>query len=220
LHVFIAGDGPVQAKDGLASSDPTPRRSISALLAAAMPKSEPVLYLARPGQYASPEALTRLLPKWWTSHRYAPEMTQAVSAAVRETQERYSLPKLALYGHSGGGALAVLAAPSLLPALTCLGTVASPLDTELWTKLLGTKALTHSLNPKSVARRIFSVPQLYLAGGKDTVVPLEVLDSWLAGLHPLPPWISRMVVPDAGHQGPWLPAWRQAQTALMKQKIR
>jgi hypothetical protein len=212
LHVFIAGDGPVRGKD------PTPRHAISALLAADMPRSEHVLYLARPGQYASSAVQEQLDPKWWTSHRYAPEMAQAVSDTAQEAQRRCSLSRLALYGHSGGGALAVLAAPSLLPSLCCLGTVASPLDTELWTRLLGTKPLAHSLNPKNMARRLLSVPQLHLTGGRDTVVPFQVLDSWLSELQPLPPWIRRVMAPAAGHQGPWLQAWRVAHAALFPSK--
>ena len=203
--MFIAGDGP--------RSNPTPKRSIAALLAADMP-SAPVLYLARPGQDASSAALKQLDPKWWTSHRYAPEMVQAISAAVLEAQERCSVSKLALCGYSGGRALAVLAAPSLLPALTYLGTIASPLDTELWTQLLGTNALRHSLNPKSVAKQLFSVPQLHLAGGKDTVVPPGVLDSYLEELQPLPSHIRRVIVPDAVHQEPWLQLWRSAHASL------
>ena len=208
LRVFIAGDGPAWASDGLASSNPTPRHSVSALLAADMPRTDPVLYLARPGQYAPQEELRRLSPVWWTSHRYAAEVVQAVSIAVREAQQRCSASKVALYGFSGGGALAVLAAPALLPDLTCLGTIASPLDTALWTRLLGSKALPHSLNPKTVAAQLFSVPQIHLAGGRDTVVPPQVLDSWLSELQPLPEWIRRVIVPEAEHQGPWLQTWR------------
>jgi len=62
-----------------------------------------------------------------------------------------------------------------------------------------------------------SVPQIHLTGGRDSVVPPRVLDSWLAELQPLPSWIRRIVAPDAGHQGPWLQAWRLAHTALMEQ---
>jgi pimeloyl-ACP methyl ester carboxylesterase len=144
-------------------------------------------------------------------------MARAVSDAVIQAQNRCSLPKVALYGHSGGGALAVLAAPSLLPSLCCLGTIASPLDTELWTRLLGTKALKHSLNPKGLAKGLFSVPQLHLAGGKDEIVPPRVLDSWLEDVQPLPAWIRRVLAPEAGHQGPWAQTWRQVHARLMEQ---
>lgn len=210
LHVFIEGDGQIWDASQRSSFDPTPRHSVAARLAADAPRPDPVLYLARPGQYASPEELRRLSPQWWTSHRYARPVVEAIAKAALEGRRRSSAAKLGLYGHSGGGALAVLAAAGMLEEVSLLASVASPLDTQAWASSFAGQSLPHSLNPKDVARQVREVPQFHLSGGRDNTAPTAVLDAWLQELEPLPPWIQRIVVPAADHQGPWLQPFRQA----------
>lgn len=215
LHVFIEGDGNIWDDVHKPSFDPTPGNSVSALLANDTPRPGHVLYLARPGQYASQVELQSLSGKWWSSHRYAPEVVQAMVQAVQGIQLRCKTSRLGLYGHSGGGALAVLAAPQLAPDL--LGTVASPLDLDTWTAMFRGGNLPFSLDPKSVALKVRDIAQIHLCGGRDKVVPPPVLDAWLRQLEPLPPWVVRKLVPQAGHLGPWLSAWRLSlASALLK----
>lgn len=210
LHVFIEGDGDITGRDHLPAFDPTPAVSVAASLAKDVPANHSVLYLARPGQYASREELAGLSAKWWTSHRYAEPVVEAISRAIQQMLTRSGCAKMGVYGHSGGGALAVLAAPSLGESLRLLGTVASPLDTHLWTQKYYGGSLAFSLNPLMAAESLRGLPQLHLSGAKDALVPTPVLDSFLARLAPLPDYIERIVVPGAGHQGPWLMPWRKA----------
>lgn len=207
LHVFIEGDGHIWQK-GYPNTDPTPREPISARLAADTPIPAPVLYLARPGQYASAAELEQLSSKWWTSHRYSQVVVDAVTSRVLEAMLLSGCSRIGLYGHSGGGVLAVLAAAALADKTSLVGTAGSPLDTEHWGKRYDARGLPESLNPKTVAKKIAGIRQFHLSGERDKVVPSSVLDSWLDELRPLPAHIERVIVPDAAHKGPWLMPWR------------
>ena len=209
LHVFIEGDGSIWRDFNRPAFNPTPRNPVSARLAADTPLPAPVLYVARPGQYVSDAELRRLSARWWTSHRYAPPVVEAMCGVIEQGLQRSQTSSLGLYGHSGGGALAVLAAANLRENLSLVATVASPLDTAAWAEL-HRGSLADSMNPTTVARQLRDCPQFHLSGTRDEIVPTRILDSWLAELQPLPEWVKRVVVAGADHQGPWVKSWRLA----------
>ncbi|MDD5206448.1 MAG: hypothetical protein PHS17_13560, partial [Desulfobacterales bacterium] len=70
LLVVIEGDGAAWSSDRTVPSDPTPRSGAGARLASALVNGRSVLYLARPGQYLSPEQAARCSIHHWTDQRF------------------------------------------------------------------------------------------------------------------------------------------------------
>jgi poly(3-hydroxybutyrate) depolymerase len=73
-------------------------------------------------------------------------------------------------GYSGGGAMAALIA-ARRSDISCLVTVAAPLDTHAWTDALRVSRLDLSLNPADAADKLRNVRQTHFRGGRDMVVP-------------------------------------------------
>ncbi|MBI2240232.1 MAG: alpha/beta hydrolase [Magnetospirillum gryphiswaldense] len=182
LTVYVEGDGMAWLSRSQPSSDPTPRDPVALALASADP-SAAVLYLARPCQFAG-RADPKCDTRYWTHARFAPEVVEstawAVAWALRATQAR----SLHLVGYSGGGTLAALLAARHLAERTELTTIATPLDLETWTRLLGVSPLSGSLSPRDVAAQLRTVPQRHLVGGRDETVPARLAQDWLNLVRP------------------------------------
>ena len=101
-------------------------------------------------------------------------------AAIDNTinQKTFPYTKIGLVGYSGGGAIAALIA-ARRPNVAWLVTVAANLDHKYWTNLHNLTPLSGSLNPADYAARLQSLPQLHLVGGKDTIVPPQVSQSYV-----------------------------------------
>ncbi len=139
LYIFIEGDGQAW-KNNRVSRDPTPKHPLMLSLMTESPF--PALYLTRPCYFPLPNhplSPNRAChPKWWTSHRYAPEIVTSMIEALQIYMGIYMRiymeymgeymghpknliwvshkrePDLILVGHSGGGALALLMADQLI----------------------------------------------------------------------------------------------------------
>ena len=203
LHVYLEGDGSAWTRRG-PSSDPTPRRPTGFELAASDPASGPVFYLGRPCQYVEGEDRRLCEKKFWTSDRYGEHVLRSVSGAIDQLKERTATAFIAVYGFSGGGALAALLAERRDDVLF-LGTVAGNLDVEGWTRHHGLTPLTGSLNPASARADAAHVPQVHVTGSADVTVPPFFAVGWCRGL----PEASCRVVELEGtdHQGGWAAFW-------------
>jgi hypothetical protein len=109
LTVYIEGDGLAWLTSSIVSDDPTPRKPVGLELALRHPNSA-VAYLARPCQYVEKADWRDCGKKYWTSHRFAPEVIAASNAAIDALKNRAGASKLVLIGYSGGGAVAALVA--------------------------------------------------------------------------------------------------------------
>jgi pimeloyl-ACP methyl ester carboxylesterase len=78
--------------------------------------------------------------------------------------------RVAWFGHSGGGTLAVLLA-ARLPETVAVVTIAANLDTDAWAAYGGHQDLSGSLSPASCPPLSQQIQQRHYAGGKDRVVP-------------------------------------------------
>ncbi|MCL1999881.1 MAG: hypothetical protein FWG74_00460 [Planctomycetes bacterium] len=207
LHVYIEGDGRAWRNRRVISDDPTPTAAIGLRLAKAHPGREPVLYLARPGQYLSSKQLREIDSRYWTHARFAEEVIADMNAAVEAAKRMTGAERISLYGFSGGGAVAVLMAARRRDVVF-LATVAGNLDHEFWTSLHKVTPLSLSLNPIDFAGAVRAIPQAHLAGGADNIVPASVAQRFCdaaASDH-----VKLMVIPDMRHEGDWERIWKVA----------
>jgi hypothetical protein len=96
-----------------------------------------------------------------------------MAAAVRRILEKGEFDRVAWFGYSGGGSLAVLLAPRFVETASVV-TVGANLDIDAWADLHGYPRLHGSLNPARQASLPVGITQRHYLGGKDRVVPKEI----------------------------------------------
>ena len=177
LTVFIEGDGLACISRSTPSLDPTPINPVGLHLALQFTGKTPVAYLGRPCQYISHQS-TSCRQKYWTSHRFSPEVIMAESIALDKLKKFSGTSKLRLIGYSGGGGVATLLAAQRQD-VTELITIAGNLDHQTWTTQLGISPLTGSLNPLDVQQQIAHIPQWHFLGEKDQIMPASAVKRFL-----------------------------------------
>ncbi len=203
LGVFIEGDGFAWIDSARPSSDPTPRDPIG-LRMAVVEKAERVLYVGRPCQYGGAQSDLACDSRIWTSHRFAPEVVDALDRAIDMAKDEVTAGKVSLVGFSGGGTMAALLA-ARRNDVDELITVAAPLDLAAWSAWHHMTPLNGSLDPAGVAERWKSLPQSHFVGTNDEVVPPEFARTVAAHLGlPLP-----ITVPGIHHAGRWDSIWKE-----------
>lgn len=216
VNVYIEGDGRAWNSPHRPAGDPTPREPI-ALELAARDRSAAVLYLARPCQYQDAASLAACDRKYWTTHRYAGEvidaMEEAIDIALRQAGADSARVPLGLIGYSGGGAVAALIA-ARRPQVRWLVTVGGNLDHRAWTDAHDVTPLDASLNAADIAPMLRELLQLHLIGGKDRIVPRAVTESYLrragnAGKTTI------VEIPDYDHQCCWAGRWPELACAAL-----
>ena len=85
-------------------------------------------------------------------------------------------------------------------------TVASPLALGAWVEHHRMTPLDGSLDPVAVAHRLVELPQRHLAGGRDKVVPPEVVREFLHAL-PDPNRARLEIYPRETHRCCWEERW-------------
>lgn len=202
LHVYLEGDGTpwINNHDKIAA-DPTPRLPLMLELMAL--DRQPAVYLGRPCYhgYAGTPACS---PALWTYARYSEEVVDSMAQVIREQLRQAGVDRLVLFGHSGGGVLAVLLA-ARLPQTRGVITVGANIDIDAWADLHDYSRLQGSLNPLNEPPLHTSIAQLHMIGGRDTNVPAALLH----------PYASRqadaqvVVLPDYDHVCCWRDLWLQ-----------
>ena len=208
-HVYIEGDGRAWVTKTRPARDPTPRNPLALKLAlklALADDSANVVYLARPCQYAKigrdPACSSN---RYWTSHRFAPEVIDAMSAALDALKRRHALAGFHLTGFSGGGAIAALLTARREDVVS-LRTVAGNLDHALHSRIHGVSPMPHSLNARDIADRISHIPQIHFSGGRDKTVPPRILRSYAEHMRQTDCTRLR-IVESAGHTNAWEALW-------------
>lgn len=149
--------------------DPTPHKPVVLNMAIA-DASVAVAYLGRPCQYLAPEELAQCDPALWMRGRFSEDAVAAMDHAITRIKKNYGAAEVNLVGYSGGGAMAALVA-ARRSDVSCLVTIAAPLDTDAWTAAVKVSSLDHSLNPADFARKLAQVRQTHFRGRQDTLVP-------------------------------------------------
>jgi len=166
LHVYLDGDG-IPWIAGRPSNDPTPRNPMVLKLMAQ--DKAPAVYVGRPC-YHGVQTIGDCSSRHWLKDRYSEEVVVSLAAVINKLLEQGGYEKVALFGHSGGGALAVLLA-SRFSQTASVVTVAANLDLDAWAIYTQPNYLNGSLNPATLPPLPCSVHQRHYAGEKDIVVP-------------------------------------------------
>jgi hypothetical protein len=208
LHVYIDGDGTPDI-GGYPAADPTSRNPLMLRLLALDPG--PAVLLGRPcydGLADDPGCR----PALWMDERYSEAVVASMAAALREILAQGPYRRVAWFGHSGGGSLAVLLA-ARVPETAAVITVAANLDVDAWAASRRARPLIGSLNPARQAALPAGIVQRHYAGAGDEVVPPEVTRKGLG------PGVSLTVVPDYDHRCCWETMWPAILAELAKQGI-
>jgi hypothetical protein len=173
LHVYIEGDGRPFLGPTTVAFDPTPRDPLMLRLMALDPA--PSVYLGRPC-YFGLDRDRGCSPAYWTVRRFAPEVVDSLAAALRSEAARSGATSIEIFGHSGGGTLAVLLL-ARIPGVTRVVTIGANLDTDAWCALHGYSPLLGSLNPAELNLHPDNVRLLHLVGSDDTNTPPALVKS-------------------------------------------
>jgi len=169
LHVYLTGDGVPFFRGSYINKDPTPRNGLALELMAL--DSAPSVLIGRPCYHLELNTPPCENPKWWTTHRYSPEIVDALAQAIDDYAGSSSVT---LIGFSGGGALATLLTQKITNIHTVIG-INPNLDIDAWTTFHGYTPLTGSLNPVDASNwSANDVRILFLTGENDNNVPAHL----------------------------------------------
>ncbi len=200
LNVYLEGDGLPWVFRYFVVSDPTPR---SPMMLHLMERDEnAAVYIGRPcyNGFARSEGCSSVL---WTAGRYSTAVVSSMVEVLRGEMLKQGATSLNLFGHSGGGALAMLMAEQLSETRSVV-TLAGNLDTDAWTSLHGYSPLFTSLNPSKRAPLDRRVTQVHLMGGLDRNIPPTLARQWITSQ----PNSYGVIFEDFDHSCCWNSQWR------------
>ncbi len=203
LVVYIEGDGFAWKNRVALSADPTPKDPVGLRLAV-QDQASTVLYLGRPCHYTG-HTSSGCHPRYWSSHRYSPEVVGAVSDAIDQAKGMVQAAWVDLVGFSGGGAVAALLAAQRGDVFR-LTTIGANLDHAAWTAYHQVTPLDGSLNPADFAMQLQTVPQIHFVGGKDIIVPESVVRAYRNRMTD-PSLTQIRVIPEYDHHCCWVQSW-------------
>ncbi len=206
LHVYLEGDGTPWRYRTVVMADPTPRRPLMLQLMAL--DDQHAVYVGRPcynGTSGDRGCDSRL----WTSGRYSEQVVVSMAMAINVLNERYKPDEIRLFGHSGGGTLAMLIAEQL-PNVRQIVTMAGNLDTDAWTEHHGYSPLYSSLNPVHQPALSEQIQQWHLVGERDTNVPSQLVKPFIQSQ----PAADGFSFSGYGHGCCWLNLWPRVLAAI------
>ncbi|OHD98436.1 MAG: hypothetical protein A3K14_03815 [Sulfurimonas sp. RIFCSPLOWO2_12_FULL_36_74] len=173
VHIYIEGDGLAWISSQRVSDNPTPINPLALKLA--LQDAHPcVVYISRPCQYVGSAKCEQ---KYWTSHRYAPEVIGSYNEILNDIKSNYTTGSFSLFGYSGGGAIVALLSTQRNDVRQFV-TIAGNLDTRYWSNLHHLKPLFGSLNPADFSDKLSKINQYHLIGGKDKIIDESVFISY------------------------------------------
>ncbi len=203
LHVYIGGDGHAFVNRYRVAADPTPVNPLALELMLA--DDAPAAYVGRPCYHGPPDDACR--PELWTADRYSEAVVASLTAVLRALMDDHPEARTTVFGYSGGGVLALLAA-ARVPGVNAVVTVAAPLDVAAWTRAHGYTPLYGSLDPARIGQWPRHLRQLHLYGSRDRNVPPELLAGFEASLS-AGGWPAQFrVVEGFDHVCCWRRDWR------------
>ena len=199
LHVYIEGDGIPYLDRWTVATDPTSRNPVMLHLMAL--DASPAVYVGRPCYFGLATELP-CTPADWTLGRFSERVVESLAAVIDGFMRSGGYQSLELFGHSGGGTLAVLLA-GRLQGVSRVVTVAGNLDPDTWARFHEYSPLSTSVNPVLQPALPASIRQLHVAGAMDRNVP-----AWM--VEQAAPKLGRgdvVVFPEADHTCCWAGHW-------------
>lgn len=206
LHVYLEGDGTPWRYRTVIMSDPTPRQPLMLRLMSL--DEQHSVYIGRPcynGTSQDPGCDSRL----WTSGRYSEQVVASMTSAINVLVKRYKPDQIRLFGHSGGGALAMLIAEQL-PDVVQVVTLAGNLDTDAWIAHHGYSPLYSSLNPARRPSLKDDVIQWHLVGARDSNIPPQLVKPFIQSR----PTADGFLFSGFDHGCCWLNLWPRVLSAI------
>lgn len=188
VKIYIEGDGSAFDDQGHPTDNPTPKGTFMRELAAGDP-SPNVVYLGRVCQYLKTGACKQAD---WTTGRFAAPIIDSMDRAVVGFMKKARANQVVLIGFSGGAQVSGLIAARRPEQVKKWITIGGVLDQRAWTAYHGDQPLTESLNLADQAEKVRAIPQIHYVGGRDDVVPAELVERF-AGADRV------VVVPRGGH---------------------
>lgn len=168
IHIYVEGDGNAFDVYGQPTDNPTPQGTLVRDLVA-RDDFENVVYVARPCQFIMNQNCSE---SDWTDGRFSQKIMDAESAVVKKVADGR---KITLIGYSGGAMVSgLIIAQNPKLKIEKWITVAGVLDHKKWTDYFGDEPLAQSLN----LSRLPNVSQKHFIGGRDTVVPIDLVKQW------------------------------------------
>ena len=196
LHVYLDGDGTPEL-DERPSHDPTSRNLLILHLLAIDPG--PAVYLGRPCYHGSTEP--GCSNDLWTTARYSERVVSSLTAALSTVMIGRGYHWVSLFGHSGGGTLAMLLAERL-PGVRSIVTIAANLDIDAWSDYHGQPRLAASLNPVNRPPLPPRIQQRHYVGSRDEVVPAALVATVLR-----PQNLGPAIIDGYDHVCCWVDRW-------------
>lgn len=173
MHIYVEGDGLAWVSSQRVSDNPTPINPLALKLA--LQDSHPcVVYLSRPCQYVGS---TKCEQKYWTSHRYAPEIIESYNEILNDIKSSNDTSSFSLFGYSGGGAVVALLS-AMRSDVRQFVTIAGNLDTQHWSNKHHLEPLFGSLNPADFSDKLNKITQYHFIGAKDKIIDESVFISY------------------------------------------
>ena len=208
LRVYIEGDGFAWKSRTQPSDDPTPRKPIGLMLAAA-DKNQNVLYIARPCQFVGPPLPAHCDKRVWTSDRFSPSVIDAMNDALSQFVKQYPGVKLELIGYSGGGNIAAILAERRTDVRS-LRTVAGNLDVAYVNAIHHVSAMPDAVSAIDRAPALRTMPQLHFSGDTDKTVTPEVAQRFQRAVGGTCSQVD--IVSNMTHGSDWAAIWPQLLT--------
>lgn len=196
LHVYIEGDGrPWRSRKSVAL-DPTPKNPLMLRLMAIDPA--PAIYVGRPCYFNLRDA--NCSPDWWTDKRYSNTVVRSLDNVVQQYAAPYD--GIILFGHSGGGTLAMLVA-ALRTDVAAVVTLAGNFDIDAWAQHHRYSYLHGSVNPAKQTPLSETILQHHYLGELDQNIKPDMIRATIEQQHAA----QLFMLPDADHSCCWQKLW-------------
>lgn len=192
LRVYIEGDGHAYIDKYTPSFDPTPSSDFLLELVDE-DEYENIIYIARPCQYIDSKQCKET---YWTDQRFS----QKTIDSIQEVVNHFSKYQLELIGYSGG---ATIVNHLNNDNIINIRTIAGNLDLKEFTKI---HQISELMEPKVDYERLAKIPQIHFIGKADTIVPVNIFNSYKKLLSNSD-CLKLVKVKGAGHQSGWDNHW-------------